>query len=160
MCHRSRPDIMPTISILSGRVRDPNTDDWEKVRRLVQYLNCTRELHLILPSAVAFDFAKDLAMWHLSPRGNIPHAILSNLLKGEGDVTLKHINVRYVFDRPFDYLALPPPPPALAGRASWRTVPPPPQTVTMPARMPGDQRSTVGRTCGQGGVSSCQRHHE
>ena len=48
VCHRSRPDIMPTIGILSGRVRDPNTDDWEKGRRMVRYLKCIRELHLIL----------------------------------------------------------------------------------------------------------------
>ena len=35
---RSRPDITPTISILSGRVRSPNRSDWEKCRRFVRYL--------------------------------------------------------------------------------------------------------------------------
>ena len=32
VCHRSRPDVMPAVSIISGRVQDPNTDDTEKVR--------------------------------------------------------------------------------------------------------------------------------
>ena len=27
---RSRPDILPTISALSSRVREPNKSDWEK----------------------------------------------------------------------------------------------------------------------------------
>ena len=45
---RSRPDITPTISVLSGRVRCPNQNDWGKCRRLIQYLNGTRNLHLIL----------------------------------------------------------------------------------------------------------------
>ena len=45
---RSRPDITPTISVLAGRVQKPNKSDWEKCRRLVRYLRCTRNLHLIL----------------------------------------------------------------------------------------------------------------
>ena len=45
---RSRPDITPTISVLSGRVRTPNKNDWEKGRRLIRYLKNTRDLHLIL----------------------------------------------------------------------------------------------------------------
>ena len=32
VCRQSRPDMMPTVSILSGRVRDPTTDDGEKGR--------------------------------------------------------------------------------------------------------------------------------
>ena len=51
---------MPTISILSGRVRDPNTDDWEKGRQMVRYLKCTRELHLIL----RYDGLK-ICKWHV-----------------------------------------------------------------------------------------------
>ena len=45
---RSRPDITPTISVLSSQVREPNTDGWKKVNRLVRYLDPTRHLHLIL----------------------------------------------------------------------------------------------------------------
>lgn len=60
ICHRSRPDIMPTVSILSRRVRDSNTDDWEKGRRLVRYLNCTREIHLVL----RYD-GLNICKWHV-----------------------------------------------------------------------------------------------
>ena len=47
---RSRPDIVPTISYLSGRVREgvANKNDWVKCRRLVKYLDSTRDIHLIL----------------------------------------------------------------------------------------------------------------
>ena len=45
---RSRPDITPTISVLAGRVQKPNRSDWGKCRRLVRYLRCTKNLHLIL----------------------------------------------------------------------------------------------------------------
>ena len=45
---RSRPDILPTISILSGRVRELNRQDWEKLKRLIKYLNETKGLHLVL----------------------------------------------------------------------------------------------------------------
>ena len=47
---RSRPDIAPIVSFLSGRVREgvANKDDWAKCRRLVKYLDCTHDLHLIL----------------------------------------------------------------------------------------------------------------
>ena len=42
---RSRPDIIPTLAVLSGRVREPNVSDREKLIRLLKYLNDTRELH-------------------------------------------------------------------------------------------------------------------
>lgn len=48
LCNRSRPDITPTISVLSGRVREPTKSNWEKVRQLVKYLHSTRYLHLVL----------------------------------------------------------------------------------------------------------------
>ena len=40
---RVRPDIEPTIAFLSTRVSAPNTSDWEKLARLVDYLNTTIE---------------------------------------------------------------------------------------------------------------------
>ena len=46
--NRTRPDILPTVSVLSGRVQAPNRDDWEKGRRLIKYLQGTRDLHLVL----------------------------------------------------------------------------------------------------------------
>ena len=48
MGKRSRPDIQPTISVLSGRVRQPTKQDLEKLVRLCKYLQCTKDLHLIL----------------------------------------------------------------------------------------------------------------
>ena len=45
---RSRPDISPTISVLSGRVREPNKEDWRKCRRLLDYLKGSMDKHLIL----------------------------------------------------------------------------------------------------------------
>ena len=46
--NRSRPNILPTISVLSGRVQAPNRDDWEKGRKLIKYLQGTLDLHLVL----------------------------------------------------------------------------------------------------------------
>lgn len=45
---RSRPDIVPTISVLSSRLREPSKDDWRKCGRLVKHLKCIDNLHLIL----------------------------------------------------------------------------------------------------------------
>ena len=45
---RSRPDIIPTVSVLSGRVREPTTSDKEKLIKFLKYLNGTRDLHLTL----------------------------------------------------------------------------------------------------------------
>lgn len=45
---RSRPDITPTVLVLSGRVREPTATDKEKLVRLLKYLNVTRDLHLTL----------------------------------------------------------------------------------------------------------------
>ena len=45
---RSRPDIQPTIAVLSTRVKSPNESDWKKLTRLMEYLNETKELTLRL----------------------------------------------------------------------------------------------------------------
>ena len=57
---RSRPNIIPTISLLCGRVKEPNTSDKEKLIRLLKYLNGTKELHLTL----RYD-KMSLARWHI-----------------------------------------------------------------------------------------------
>lgn len=33
---------------MTSRVQEPNEDDWKKVRRLIQYLYNTKDLHLVL----------------------------------------------------------------------------------------------------------------
>ena len=45
---RARPDILPTVSVLTTRVRHPNTSDWNKLIRLLKYLNGTRGDYLTL----------------------------------------------------------------------------------------------------------------
>ncbi len=47
-CKRARPDIHPTIAVLSTRVKQPNEDDWRKLHRLLKYINGTRKDKLIL----------------------------------------------------------------------------------------------------------------
>ena len=48
MSNRSTLDIIPTVSVLLGRVRSSNQSDWVKCRRLVRYLSSTQNKHLIL----------------------------------------------------------------------------------------------------------------
>ena len=45
---RSRPDILPTISALTSRVRCPNHQDMEKLVRCCKYVNSTKEMFLKL----------------------------------------------------------------------------------------------------------------
>jgi hypothetical protein len=42
LCKRGRPDIQQTIAILCTRVKEPNEADWQKLLRLMKYLNGTR----------------------------------------------------------------------------------------------------------------------
>jgi hypothetical protein len=42
VCKRARPDIQTAISVLCSRVKEPNEDDWKKLKRLLKYLNGTR----------------------------------------------------------------------------------------------------------------------
>ena len=48
LANRSHPDILPTVSVLALRVREPIEADWKKAKRLVQYLFNTSEIHLVL----------------------------------------------------------------------------------------------------------------
>jgi hypothetical protein len=41
ICKRARPDTQQAILVLCTRVRDPNQADWEKLMRLMKYLNGT-----------------------------------------------------------------------------------------------------------------------
>ena len=45
---RSQPDIALVVAVLSARVREPNADDLRKLRRLVDYLEGTKDLYLVL----------------------------------------------------------------------------------------------------------------
>ena len=48
VCKRGRPDVQPTIAYLCTRVSKPNESDWNKLTRLMKYLNGSRELTLKL----------------------------------------------------------------------------------------------------------------
>ena len=45
---RARPDIHPTVAVLCTRVRDPTETDWQKLIRLLKYLNGTRKKRLTM----------------------------------------------------------------------------------------------------------------
>jgi hypothetical protein len=44
----ARPNIQQAILVLCTRVRDPNQADWEKLMRVMKYLNGTKEENLTL----------------------------------------------------------------------------------------------------------------
>ena len=44
LCKRSRPDIQPTIAVLSTRVKSPTESDWKKLIRMLEYLKGTSKL--------------------------------------------------------------------------------------------------------------------
>ena len=43
MSKRARPDIQTTVSVLCSRVKAPTESDWDKLVRLLKYLNATRD---------------------------------------------------------------------------------------------------------------------
>jgi hypothetical protein len=46
LSQRARRDIMTAVSFLTSRVRDPDEDDWGKVKRVLKYLKGTRSMPL------------------------------------------------------------------------------------------------------------------
>ena len=45
---RARPDTSVAIAFLTTRVREPDVDDWKKLKHLIEYLRATKDLPLIL----------------------------------------------------------------------------------------------------------------
>ena len=43
VCKRARPDIQTAIAVLCTRVKAPNQSDWTKLKRLLKFLNGTRD---------------------------------------------------------------------------------------------------------------------
>ena len=54
---RSRPDIQPALSYLCTRVQKSDTSDWKKLKRFLQFINCTINEKLTL-SADSLTFMK------------------------------------------------------------------------------------------------------
>jgi hypothetical protein len=50
---RSRPDTCTPVAYLTTRVRDPNTNDWDKLSHMVKYLRGTKEMPLTLSASNA-----------------------------------------------------------------------------------------------------------
>lgn len=48
LCKRARPDLQTNVAFLSTRVKEPDTNDYKKLRKMLQYLRATRELFLTL----------------------------------------------------------------------------------------------------------------
>jgi hypothetical protein len=48
LCKRARPDIQPTIAVMTTRVMKPNESDWLKLKRLLEYLKGTAKKVLTL----------------------------------------------------------------------------------------------------------------
>jgi hypothetical protein len=48
LCKRARPDLQTAVAFLCTRVKQPDTDDYKKLRRMIQYLRLTRNWFLTL----------------------------------------------------------------------------------------------------------------
>ena len=48
VCKRARPNIQPTIALLCMQTKEPNVSDWNKLIRMMKYLNCTQDMKLTL----------------------------------------------------------------------------------------------------------------
>ena len=57
----SRPDTVLLFGVLYGRVRNPEKNEWRKLKSLVDYLQATLEKHIVL----RIDNGKNLAKWHI-----------------------------------------------------------------------------------------------
>jgi hypothetical protein len=57
---RARPDIQPTIAFLCTRVREPTEEDWNKLQRLMKFLNSTQDDVLTLSAD-----GSNVIKWHV-----------------------------------------------------------------------------------------------
>jgi hypothetical protein len=57
---RARPDTATSISFLSTRVREPDTDDWKKLVHLMKYIRETKDMPLILSAN-----GSGILKWHV-----------------------------------------------------------------------------------------------
>jgi hypothetical protein len=48
LCKRARPDVQTPVAFLCTRVKQPDEDDYKKLKRIIQYLRLTRNLFLTL----------------------------------------------------------------------------------------------------------------
>lgn len=60
LAKRVRPDILLTVSFLASRVNSPNKEDWEKLQRLLEYINGSRNLYQRLTAVVSLGIDADV----------------------------------------------------------------------------------------------------
>jgi hypothetical protein len=48
LAKRTTPDILTAVSFLTTRVNKPDIDDWNKLQRVLKYINGTKDLRIIL----------------------------------------------------------------------------------------------------------------
>ena len=48
LCMRALPDLQTAISFLTKRVKNPDEDDWGKLKRVLKYLKGTLHMKLVL----------------------------------------------------------------------------------------------------------------
>ena len=48
LCKRPRPDIQPSVAMLSTQVKAPTESDWKKLTRMMEYLKATSKMTLKL----------------------------------------------------------------------------------------------------------------
>ena len=48
LAKRVRPDLLVVVSFLTKRVLSPQTDDWKKLVRAIQYLRFTSDMGIVL----------------------------------------------------------------------------------------------------------------
>ena len=63
LCKRARPDIQTVVSVLCTRVKNPGKQDWNKLVRLIKYLQYTIDDDLVL-KASRDDWGIN---WHVDP---------------------------------------------------------------------------------------------
>jgi len=62
-CKRARPDMQPTVAAPCTHVKEPNQDDWNKLLRLLKFINGMREdrLHLSADDLSVIKWCVDVA---------------------------------------------------------------------------------------------------
>ena len=65
LAKRARPDIQQTIALLCTRVRDPNESDWNKLIRMMKYLNGSKDKVLTLEAEnlTVIQWLIDVSFW-------------------------------------------------------------------------------------------------
>ena len=48
VCKQARPNIQPMIPLLCTQTKEPNVSDWNKLIRMMKYLNGTQDMKLTL----------------------------------------------------------------------------------------------------------------